>query len=211
LLCIVMHKQCFVLEAARCIHHMRRIGYDSGRCFTLAKRFLAQHSEDTYKTPPLQLLDEIRSCFDWIAPDVGRILGCVDEWNPVHYMVVVPQHALTDAGWSPRDMHAIFRELLRSHVWNCWNWQRVLTQLHGTVEPWWQPYTVTYCPRHARQPGQKVVPARWAVFQGKSVTRQQPWRSTEMLKRQDIGIQCVLTGTPQYGNVHSCSSAAFSA
>jgi hypothetical protein len=79
LLRIVMHKQCFVLEAARCIHHIRRSGYDSGRCFTLAKRFLAQHPEDTYKTPPLQLLDEIRSCFDWIAPDVGRILGCVDE------------------------------------------------------------------------------------------------------------------------------------
>jgi hypothetical protein len=48
--------------------------------------------QDMYETPPLQLRDEIRWCFDWIAPDVGRILGCVDEWNPVHYTVVVPQH-----------------------------------------------------------------------------------------------------------------------
>jgi hypothetical protein len=29
---------------------------------------------------------------DWMTPDVGRILGYVDEWNPVHYTVVVPQH-----------------------------------------------------------------------------------------------------------------------
>jgi hypothetical protein len=71
---------------------MRRSGYDAGQCFTLTKRFLAQHQQDLYKTPHLQLLDTIRSCYVWIAPDVGRILGDVDEWNTVHYTQVVPLH-----------------------------------------------------------------------------------------------------------------------
>jgi hypothetical protein len=60
--------------------------------FFYTKRFLAQHQQDLHKTPHLQLLDAIRSCCDWIAPGVGRILGDVDEWNTVHYTQVVPLH-----------------------------------------------------------------------------------------------------------------------
>jgi hypothetical protein len=96
-----MRKECFVLEEARpralhgmqCIHHMRRSGYDSGRCFTQTKRFLAKCPHDAYNTPYLQLLDEFCSCYDWIAPDVQWILGAVDEWNPEHHTVVVPLHS----------------------------------------------------------------------------------------------------------------------
>jgi hypothetical protein len=53
---------------------------------------LVQHTHDAYNTPHSQLLDEIWSCFDFIAPDVGQILSAVDEWNTVHYTAVVPQH-----------------------------------------------------------------------------------------------------------------------
>jgi hypothetical protein len=94
LLRIIMKKECFVLEAARCIHHMRRSGYDSGRCLTQTKKFLTKYPHDAYDTPHLQLLDEIRSCYAWIAPDVGWILGVVDEWNTEHHTVVVPLHGV---------------------------------------------------------------------------------------------------------------------
>jgi hypothetical protein len=93
LLRIIMKKECFVLEAARCIHHMRRSGYDSGRCFTQTKHFLAKFPHDAYNTPYLQLLDEIRSCYEWIEPDLEWILGDVDEWNTEHHTVVVPPHS----------------------------------------------------------------------------------------------------------------------
>ena len=89
---IVMHKACFVLEAARCIHHMRRSGYEVGRCFNHTKRFLKKYPSDAYNTPHWQLFEDIVCCYHRIDGDATLISGVVDEWTPTHHSTVAPLH-----------------------------------------------------------------------------------------------------------------------
>lgn len=88
---IVMDGSCFVLEAARCIHHMRRSGYDANCCFTHTERFLYRFRREAYNMPCLRLFDEIRACYHRIASDDRLNMGRADEWTPVHYTIVVPR------------------------------------------------------------------------------------------------------------------------
>lgn len=75
LLCIIMDAACFALEAARCIHHMRRAGYDAECCFTHTKKFLARYPRDAYNKPYLQLLASIRWYYNYIGQRDDFILG----------------------------------------------------------------------------------------------------------------------------------------
>jgi hypothetical protein len=92
LLRIITDKECFVLEAARCLHHMKHSGCDVYPCFTHVHRFLQKHPE-AYGEPHWRLFLSIRTCYDRIAGTAAAIAGSPDEWQPKHYTTVAPLYA----------------------------------------------------------------------------------------------------------------------
>lgn len=87
---IIMHEKCFVLQVARCIHHMRRSGYDANCCFTHVARFLRKHLRGTFRTPCMRMFDDISYVYNCIAGFDEGIRGRADEWDPTYHTVVVP-------------------------------------------------------------------------------------------------------------------------
>jgi len=90
LLRVIMDQNCFILEVARCIHYMRRCGYDVSVCFTHTKRFLVKHARGAYRMPHQLLYSTIQSVYTAIAMDDALITGCADEWQPTHHSIVMP-------------------------------------------------------------------------------------------------------------------------
>jgi hypothetical protein len=92
LLRIITDVECFILEAARCIHHMKDSGYDVLPCFTCAHRFLRKHP-DAFGMKHWRLSLSIRTCYERIAAaGAAAVAGSPDEWHPKHSTTVAPMY-----------------------------------------------------------------------------------------------------------------------